>query len=49
MTSPVLTVENLAKRFPKQKLLWDNDNLKVSNHDEANEWVRRPYRDGWSL
>jgi len=40
---------NLAKRFPNQKLLWDNDNIKVTNLDEANEWVRRPYRDGWSL
>ena len=40
---------NLAKRFPEQKLLWDNDNIKVTNHDDANEWVRRPYRDGWSL
>ena len=25
------------------------DALKVTNHDEANAWVRRPYRDGWSL
>ncbi|MFZ9938264.1 MAG: Gfo/Idh/MocA family protein [Luteolibacter sp.] len=40
---------NLAKRFPGQKLLWDNDQIKVTNHDEANEWVRRPYRKGWSL
>lgn len=40
---------NLAKRFPDMKLLWDNENMKVTNHDEANEWVRRPYRDGWSL
>jgi len=40
---------NLAKRFPNRKLVWDNDKLKVTNHDEANSWVRRPYRDGWSL
>jgi hypothetical protein len=40
---------NLAKRFPNQKLLWDNDNMKVTNLDEANAWVRRPYRKGWAL
>jgi predicted dehydrogenase len=40
---------NLAKRFPERELLWDNEAMKVTNHDEANEWVRRPYRDGWSL
>jgi len=40
---------NLAKRFPNQKLIWDNDNMKVTNLDEANEWVRRPSREGWSL
>jgi predicted dehydrogenase len=40
---------NLAKRFPNRKLLWDNDNMKVTNFDDANSWVRRPYREGWSL
>ncbi len=40
---------NLAKRFPERKLRWDNGKMRVTNHDEANAWVRRPYRDGWSL
>ena len=40
---------NLAKRFPNQKLLWDNELMKVTNLEAANEWVRRPYRKGWSL
>jgi hypothetical protein len=40
---------NLAKRFPDQKLLWNNELMKVTNLDAANEWVRRPYRKGWSL
>jgi hypothetical protein len=40
---------NIAKKFPDQKLLWDNAQMKVSNLDEANAWVRRPYRKGWSL
>jgi hypothetical protein len=40
---------NLAKRFPNQPLLWNNELMKVTNLDAANEWVRRPYRSGWSL
>ena len=40
---------NVAKRFPGKKLNWDGELMRVTNHDEANAWVRRPYRDGWSL
>ena len=40
---------NLAKRFPGVELRWDAAQLKVTNHKEANEWVRRPRRDGWEL
>ncbi len=31
------------------KLLWDGDDMKVKNFDEANEYVKRDYRKGWSL
>ena len=31
------------------KLLWDGVNMKITNLDEANEFVRRKYRDGYSL
>jgi len=40
---------NIARRFPGHILQWDAPNLEVTNFDEANEWVRRPYRTGWSL
>ncbi len=40
---------NLAMRFPGRKLMWDGDNMKVTNHDEANEFVHRKYRKGWTL
>ncbi|MDF2382610.1 Gfo/Idh/MocA family oxidoreductase [Nostoc ellipsosporum NOK] len=33
----------------RKKLLWDAKNMKVTNFDEANEFVRRNYREGWSL
>ena len=31
------------------KLLWDGPNMKVTNFDDANAFVKRKYRDGWSL
>jgi len=31
------------------KLVWDNDNMKVTNFDDVNQFVRRKYRDGYSL
>ncbi|WP_236976996.1 Gfo/Idh/MocA family protein [Membranihabitans maritimus] len=31
------------------KLLWDHQNMRVTNYDEANQFVRRDYRKGWSL
>lgn len=35
-------------KFPgRKKLLWDADNMKITNFDEANQFVRREYREGW--
>ena len=31
------------------KLLWDGPNMKITNFDEANQFVKRTYRAGWSL
>lgn len=31
------------------KLLWDGPNRKITNFDDANQFVKRTYRDGWSL
>ena len=33
----------------RKKLLWDGPNMKITNYDEANEFVKRQYREGWSL
>ncbi len=33
----------------RKKLLWDAKNMKITNFDEANEFVKRKYRDGWKL
>ena len=31
------------------KLLWDGQNMKVTNFEEANQFVKREYRKGWNL
>jgi predicted dehydrogenase len=40
---------NLSLFFPGQKLLWDGQNMKVTNVEEANDYVKPKYRDGWYL
>ncbi|TDW99924.1 Gfo/Idh/MocA family protein [Dinghuibacter silviterrae] len=30
-------------------LLWDGDTMKVTNFDDANQFVQRTYRDGWKV
>ena len=40
---------NIAKRFPGNSLTWDGPNMKVTNLPEADEWIKRPYREGWYL
>jgi hypothetical protein len=31
------------------KLLWDNQAMKVTNFDPVNQYVKRQYREGWTL
>jgi len=33
----------------RKKLLWDAKNMKITNFDPANEFVKREYRSGWTL
>ena len=40
---------NLSLRFLGQKLEWDGENMKVTNLDEANQYVSKTYRDGWKI
>lgn len=37
------------KYLGRKKLLWDAQSMKVTNFEEANQFVRREYRDGWDL
>ncbi|WP_313191738.1 Gfo/Idh/MocA family oxidoreductase [Sphingobacterium sp.] len=38
-------------RYPGRslKLLWDNENMKVTNFDVVNQFVKRNYRQGWDV
>ena len=40
---------NLAVRYPNRQLLWDGQSQKVTNDKDADAYVRRKYRAGWSL
>ena len=33
----------------RKKLLWDAKNMRITNFDEANQFVKREYRSGWTL
>ncbi len=44
----IVLLGNVAIRTHK-KLNWDGQNMKVTNVPEANKYVRRQYRQGWTL
>ena len=33
----------------RKKLLWDGTNMRITNFEPANQFVKREYREGWSL
>ncbi|RYE37277.1 MAG: twin-arginine translocation signal domain-containing protein [Sphingobacteriaceae bacterium] len=49
-----LLMANLAVRGHELKgghikMLWDNQNMRITNFDPVNQYVKRNYRQGWSL
>jgi len=48
LTEMVL-IGNLAIRVPNKRLIWDGENMKVTNDEGANRFVQREYRKGWVL
>ncbi len=48
LTEPVL-LANIAIRFPREKLKWDAEKMEFTNLPEANDWLKRDYREGWDL
>lgn len=47
--SEMVLMGNLACRYPDRKLLWDGEKMQVTNDKDANAYVRREYRKGYSL
>jgi predicted dehydrogenase len=44
------TTANGEKKFNgRKKLLWDGRNMKITNFEPANQFVKREYREGWKL
>lgn len=35
--------------FGRKKLLWDGENMRITNLEEANQFVTRTYREGWEM
>lgn len=35
--------------YGRKKLLWDGNNMTITNFDDANQFVGRTYREGWKL
>lgn len=33
----------------RRKILWDGENMRVTNYEKANEWVKGSYRKGWEF
>ncbi len=48
LLSEVCMLGNVALRAEK-KIAWDGPNMKVTNDQNANRFLRREYRQGWSL
>ena len=43
-------LKDSSGKYPgRKKLLWDAANMKITNFDEANQFVKREYRAGWKL
>jgi hypothetical protein len=48
LTEAVL-LGSVAVRFPQATLEWNATDLRFTNVKEANQYLRRPYRDGWRV
>jgi hypothetical protein len=45
----VVLLGNVALRYPGTRLMWDSENMKVTNMPEADQLIRPTFRTGWSL
>jgi len=41
--------QQLREELTTKRLLWDGDNLRFTNSDTANQFLKTEYRKGWTL
>jgi hypothetical protein len=44
-----VTLGYVALHFPGETLMWDPENLRITNNEKANDFIRPKYREGWEL
>jgi predicted dehydrogenase len=44
-----IVLGNIAIRMQGAKLLWDGPGMKFTNNEEANQYLKTDYREGWSV
>ena len=40
---------NVATRVPGETLMWDAENLRITNSEAATKLLTKAYREGWKL
>ena len=45
----IVLLGNVAMRYPGQRLYYDSENMKVTNVDDADQYIKRNYEAGWVL
>lgn len=49
LVTETVLLGNIALRFPDTKLKWDAQKFEFTNLPEANQYLHRQYRPGWTL
>ena len=48
MLTEAVLLGNIAVRHRGEKLKWNAEKMKITNHKNASKWITREYRDGWN-
>ncbi|MEM9015950.1 MAG: Gfo/Idh/MocA family oxidoreductase [Verrucomicrobiota bacterium] len=49
LLTETILLGNIAARYPREKLTWNAEEMRIENLEEANQWLTRDYREGWDL
>ena len=49
LINEAILLATLAIRYPDQELKWDAPAMKISNHSDAEQYLRRSYRKDWEI